>query len=52
MGLIVETGDLKANPFFEDAHGFAAGGIDLRFAPGSGFSETETVKDFDNEVDR
>ena len=28
-----------SNPFFKDAHGFTAFGIDLRFAPGTGFGE-------------
>lgn len=38
-------------PFGEDTHGFAAGGIELGFAPGAGFGEAEAMEDADDEVD-
>ena len=39
------------NPFGENAHGFAAGGVKLRFAPGAGFGKAEVVENVDDEVD-
>ncbi len=39
------------NPFGENAHGFAAGGVELRFAPSTGFGEAKAVEDTDDEVD-
>lgn len=41
---------LKTNPFFEDAHGFAAFGVDLGFAPGSGFGEAQAMEDLDDDA--
>lgn len=41
---------LGTNPFGEDAHGFAAGGIDLGFAPGAGFGKVEGVEDANDEI--
>ncbi|MEO1347305.1 MAG: hypothetical protein AAFW84_00680 [Cyanobacteria bacterium J06635_15] len=38
-------------PLGEDTHGFAAGGVELGFAPGAGFGEAEAMEDADDEVD-
>jgi hypothetical protein len=37
------------NPFGEDAHGLTAAGIDLWLTPSSGFCESETVQNFEDE---
>ncbi len=47
----IEIGDLEPNPFFEDAHGFAAFGIDLGFAPGTGFGKAQAMEDLDDDAD-
>lgn len=49
-GLIVETGELEANPFFKDTHRFAAFGIDLRFAPGTSFGKAQAMEDLDDDT--
>ena len=49
-GIPQEIGDLEADPFFEDAHRFAAFGVDLGFAPGSGFGEAEAMEDLDDDA--
>lgn len=40
---------LAANPFGEDAHGLAGGGVELGFAPGAGFGEADAVEMGDDE---
>ena len=44
------TGDSMANPFGENAHGLAGGGVELRFAPGAGFGEADAVEMGDHQL--
>lgn len=40
-----------ANPFGQDAHGLAGGGVFLGLAPGAGFGEAQAMQNGDHEVD-
>ena len=42
---------LMTDPFSEDAHGFAASGIDLGLAPDEGFGKAKGMEDVDNLVE-
>jgi len=41
---------LVPQPFGEDAHGSAGVGVDLGFAPRTGFSKAEAMENFDHQV--